>query len=236
MKKLFVCVVSVVMLAVLTACGNEVREDREQPARAENIAMSADMETDTGHDVQERGSDSIEAESEENAGRTLDDTAADSRSGEDGTVDTAADSRSGEDGTVDTTADSGSEDINEEAGHMDNTMKITARDTTFTAAFADNSSAEALKELLAEGPLTINMSDYASMEKVGPIGTNLPRNDEQITTGAGDIILYQGNSLVIYYDTNSWNFTRIGKINDVTQAELLEAFGDGDVTVTFSLD
>ena len=84
MKKLFVCMVSVVMLAVLTACGNEVREDREQPARAENIAMSADMETDTGHDVQERGSDSIEAESEENAGRTLDDTAADSRSGEDG--------------------------------------------------------------------------------------------------------------------------------------------------------
>lgn len=119
---------------------------------------------------------------------------------------------------------------------MDNTMKITAGDTTFTAAFADNSSTEALKELLAEGPLTINMSDYASMEKVGPIGTNLPRNDEQITTGAGDIILYQGNSLVIYYDTNSWNFTRIGKINDVTQAELLEAFGDGDVTVTFSLD
>ncbi len=166
----------------------------------------------------------------------MDDTAADSRSGEDGTVDTAADSGSGEDGTVDIAADSGSEDINEEAGHMDNTMKITARDTTFTAAFADNSSAEALKELLAEGPLTINMSDYASMEKVGPIGTNLPRNDEQITTGAGDIILYQGNSLVIYYDTNSWNFTRIGKINDVTQAELLEAFGDGDVTVTFSFD
>ena len=112
MKKLFVCMVSVVMLAVLTACGNEVREDREQPVREDNIAMSADMETDTGHDVQERGSDSIEAESEENAGRTLDDTAADSRSGEDGTVDTAADSGSGEDGTVDIAADSGSEDIN----------------------------------------------------------------------------------------------------------------------------
>lgn len=222
MKKLFVCVVSVVMLAVLTACGNEVREDREQPAGTENIAMPADMEMGTGYDVQEQGSDSTETESEENAGQTLDDTAADSGSGEDGTVDTAA--------------DSGSEDINEEVGHMDNTMKITAGDTTFTAAFADNSSAEALKELLAEGPLTINMSDYASMEKVGPIGTKLPRNDDQITTGAGDIILYQGNSLVIYYDTNSWNFTRIGKINDVTQAELLEAFGDGDVTVTFSLD
>lgn len=115
-------------------------------------------------------------------------------------------------------------------------MKITAGDHTFTAVLADNSSAEALKELLAEGPLTIDMSDYASMEKVGPIGTSLPTNDEQISTGAGDIILYQGNSLVIYYDTNSWNFTRIGKIEDVTQEELLEALGNGDVTVTFSLD
>lgn len=118
----------------------------------------------------------------------------------------------------------------------DNAMKITAGDTTFTAVLADNSSAEALKELLAEGPLTIDMSDYASMEKVGPIGTDLPRNDEQITTGAGDIILYQGNSLVIYYNTNSWNFTRIGKIEGVTGEELLEALGSGDVTVTFSLE
>lgn len=115
-------------------------------------------------------------------------------------------------------------------------MKITAGDTSFTATLADNSSVEALKELLAEEPLTIHMSDYAGMEKVGPIGTSLPRNDEQISTGAGDIILYQGNSLAIYYDTNSWDFTRIGKIEGVTGEELLEAFGDGDVTVTFSLE
>lgn len=127
-------------------------------------------------------------------------------------------------------------DTGAEADTEDMIMKITAGDTTFTATLAENSSAEALKELLAEGPLTINMSDYASMEKVGPIGTSLPRNDEQIDTGAGDIILYQGNSLVIYYGTNSWNFTRIGKIQDVTKEELLEAFGDGDVTVTFSLE
>lgn len=120
-------------------------------------------------------------------------------------------------------------------GAEENTMKVTAGGTTFTAALADNSSVTALKELLKKGPLTIRMSDYASMEKVGPIGTHLPQNDEQITTGAGDIILYQGDSLVIYYDTNSWNFTRIGKIEGVTKEELLKALGTGDVTVTFSL-
>lgn len=117
-----------------------------------------------------------------------------------------------------------------------NVMKITVGKTIFTAALEDNSSVGALKEILMEGPLTINMSDYGNMEKVGPIGTSLPENNEQITTVAGDIILYQGNSLVIYYDTNSWNFTRLGKINDVTQEELKEALGNGDVTVTLSLE
>ena len=142
----------------------------------------------------------------------------------------------------DSETDEGLETGNQDSDGMKNTdtegdmMKITAGDHIFTAVLADNSSAEALKELLAEGPLTIGMRDYASMEKVGPIGTSLPTNDEQISTGAGDIILYQGNSLVIYYDTNSWNFTRIGKIEDVTREELLEAFGSSDVTVTFSLD
>jgi len=117
-----------------------------------------------------------------------------------------------------------------------NIMKITAGDTAFTVTLADNSSVDALKELLAEGSLTIDMSDYGNMEKVGSIGTSLPRNDEQITTGAGDVILYQGSSLVIYYDTNSWNFTRIGKIEGVTKEELLDAFGSGSVTVTFTLE
>lgn len=115
-------------------------------------------------------------------------------------------------------------------------VKIAVGNTTFTATLADNSSVAALKELLMEGSLTINMSDYGNMEKVGSIGTSLPQNNEQITTGAGDIILYQGNSLVIYYDTNSWNFTRLGKINDVTQEELKEVLGNGDVTVTLTLE
>lgn len=118
----------------------------------------------------------------------------------------------------------------------ENVMKITVGNTTFTATLADNSSAMALKELLMEDPLTINMSDYGNMEKVGSIGTSLPENNEQITTEAGDIILYQGNSLVIYYDTNSWNLTRLGRINDVTQEELKDILGEGDVTATLTLE
>lgn len=114
-------------------------------------------------------------------------------------------------------------------------LSVTVNGTTLTATLADNSSAQALRELLAKSPVTIDMSDYGSMEKVGPLGTSLPTNNEQIDTQAGDIILYQGNQIVIYYNTNSWNFTRLGKINDVTAQELRELLGSGDVSVTLSL-
>ena len=121
------------------------------------------------------------------------------------------------------------------SGNEEGKVKITAGNTVFYAELEDNSSAQAFSKMLLEGPVTIRMSDYGDMEKVGPLGKSLPTNDENITTGPGDLILYQGNSLVIYYDTNTWNFTRLGKIDGVTRQELLAAFGNGDVTVTLSL-
>lgn len=114
-------------------------------------------------------------------------------------------------------------------------INISVNGNTFSAKLEDNSSAEALKELLKNSDLTIEMHDYGSFEKVGDIGTDLPRNDTQITTEPGDIILYLGNQITIYYDTNSWNFTRLGKIQNVTQNELKTALGSGNATVTFSL-
>lgn len=119
---------------------------------------------------------------------------------------------------------------------MSGMLNITVNGTTLTATLADNSSAQALRELLTGGPRTIQMHDYANMEKVGPLGQSLPTNNEQINTQAGDIILYQGNQIVIYYDTNSWNFTRLGKINGVSAQELREILGSGDVSVTLSLN
>ena len=114
-------------------------------------------------------------------------------------------------------------------------MNIQIGDHVLAATLVENSSADALKEALSEGPITVNMRDYGNMEKVGSLGMDLPRNDEQITTEAGDIILYQGNALVIYYAPNSWNLTRLGKINHVTAEELREILGDGNVTITLSL-
>ena len=100
---------------------------------------------------------------------------------------------------------------------------------------AENSSADAFLELLKRGDVTVEMHDYGNFEKVGPLGTSLPRNDEQITTEPGDVILYQGNQITIYYGVNSWSFTRLGKVQDLPQAQLKEILGSGNVTVTFSL-
>ena len=115
-------------------------------------------------------------------------------------------------------------------------MKVQVGDTVFTATLAENSSVEALKKLMADNPLTLNMSDYANMEKCADLGVTLPQNNEQMNTQAGDIILYQGRTFVIYYDTNSWSLTPIGKIDNVDAEELRKALGTGDVTVTLSIE
>jgi hypothetical protein len=112
-------------------------------------------------------------------------------------------------------------------------LKITVGDQELLATFADNSSAEAFRDLLAQGPVTISMDDYGGFEKVGSLGTTLTRNDTRITTQPGDVILYQGNQITIYYGTNTWNFTRLAKINDST--DLQTKLGTGTVQVTFSL-
>ncbi len=113
-------------------------------------------------------------------------------------------------------------------------MFIKINETILTATLEDNSSAKALAQLLENGPLTIKMSDYANFEKVGAINTTLPRNDKHFTTKAGDLILYLGNYFVIYYDTNTYTFTKLGKIDNISQNELKSILGKGDVIVTLS--
>ncbi len=117
----------------------------------------------------------------------------------------------------------------------DGMLNIAVNKTVLTAALADNSSARALAELLADGPLSVEMRDYNRMEKVGPLGADLPANDEWIDAQAGDLILYQGNQLVIYYGVNSWSLTRLGRIEGVGAGELRDILGGGDVRVTLSM-
>ncbi|MBO4689062.1 MAG: hypothetical protein J5607_08815 [Clostridiales bacterium] len=113
---------------------------------------------------------------------------------------------------------------------------VTIGDRSFPLGLENNSSAEAFLEKLKEvGSLKLDMQDYGGFEKVADLPWSLPTNDETITTVPGDIILYQGNKITVYYDENTYEFTKLGHI-DVTQEELRELLGAGDVTVEFWLE
>lgn len=124
---------------------------------------------------------------------------------------------------------------NNEENMSNSTIKISVNGTTLTATLKDNVSTRALVNLLKEGPLTINMNDYAGMEKVGPIGTTLPQCNERLTTQPGDLILYLGQYFVIYYAPNTYSLTPLGKIDNTSGNELIRILGNDDVTVTISL-
>jgi len=111
-------------------------------------------------------------------------------------------------------------------------MKI--NDTPVTVAWENNESVAALKELAANG-LTIQMSMYGGFEQVGSIGQRLPSSDVQTSTSSGDIVLYSGNQLVVFYGSNSWAYTRLGHITDKTPEEMRTLLSNGDVTITLSV-
>ena len=108
-------------------------------------------------------------------------------------------------------------------------------DEAVTVTWEDNESVAALAELLREQPMSIQMSMYGGFEQVGSFGTSLPRDDEQTTTQAGDIVLYSGNQMVVFYGSNSWAYTRLGRITDKSADELKEMLGNGNVTITLEL-
>lgn len=120
-----------------------------------------------------------------------------------------------------------------ETEEMNILMKI--GDEAVAVEWEDNESVSALTGLLREQPLSIRMSMYGDFEQVGSLGTSLPRKDEQTTTQAGDIVLYSGNQIVVFYGSNSWAYTRLGKITDKSAEELEELMGSGDVTIKLEL-
>ena len=112
-------------------------------------------------------------------------------------------------------------------------MQVDVNGTLFTATLEDNTAVQALVEMLEGGPVTIQMGEYGGFEKVGDLGASLPTSNRQVTTQSGDIVLYQGSQIVMFYGSNSWSYTRLGSIDDLTGWEA--ALGKGDAVVTLSL-
>ena len=128
--------------------------------------------------------------------------------------------------------DTGMEDVVEwllEAGTV--RIKITVGEEEKTAVLEHNTSAAAFYGLL---DLSVNMEDYGGFEKVGPLGTKIEQNDSQITTVPGDIILYQGDKVTVYYAENTYQFTKLGHIEGATGENMKAFLGEGAPKVSFA--
>ena len=117
---------------------------------------------------------------------------------------------------------------------LEENMRLSIGDLAVFVEWETNEAVDALRSMVQLNPLTIQMSMYGGFEQVGSLGTDLPRNDVQTTAQAGDIVLYSGNKIVIFYGSNSWAYTRLGRITDQSAADLAEILGSGDVEITLS--
>lgn len=120
-----------------------------------------------------------------------------------------------------------------DAENMELIMKIDG--TEVSVAWENNESVDAIRKLAASGGLEINMSMYGGFEQVGSIGQSIPRSDKKTTTKAGDIVLYSGNQVVVFYGSNSWAYTRLGRITGKTKQELAEMLGKKNVVLSFEI-
>lgn len=116
-----------------------------------------------------------------------------------------------------------------------NIMYITIGGNKLEVSLADNSAVDALVNRLKRGDIEYEAHDYEDFEKVGGLGFDLPTEDTRITTQPGDVVLYLGNQLVLFYGSNTWSYTRIGKINGRSAAELRALLGAGGGTAKVRL-
>lgn len=136
------------------------------------------------------------------------------------------------------TSEVGTENGNDTTSETEvKTVKVYCGENSLEIELSSNPSAKAFAERLKQGDVTVTMDDYGDFEKVGDLGFELPQSNSRIVTSPGDVILYLGTNITIYYDTNSYNFTLLGKIKGMTRESMLDFFGGkGAVTVTFKAE
>ena len=120
---------------------------------------------------------------------------------------------------------------------LDYKMNITIDGQTKSVTLTDNDATKALVEKLQQGPVTVTLNSSGGFEIWGALGFSLPTSNQQITAQPGDVILYNGSNICIFYGSNSWSYTRLGKIDGLTGNELstfLKA-GQSNISVTLSL-
>lgn len=121
-------------------------------------------------------------------------------------------------------------------GKAQNRILLTVNGRSMSVTLADTEAARTLEAHVEDSPVTVRMNDYGGFEKVGELPWSLPTSNRQISTVAGDVMLYQGNNIVIFYGTNSWSYTPLGKIEGVTADEIRDFLAGSTVEAILSAD
>ena len=130
-----------------------------------------------------------------------------------------------------------SSDNEMKAENMEQKMYITIDGQTQSVTLVDNSATRALVEKLQQAPISVTLNSSGGFEIWGALGFSLPTSNQQMTAQPGDVILYSGSNICLFYGSNSWSYTRLGKIDGLTESELrsfLKA-GESNISVTLSL-
>lgn len=142
---------------------------------------------------------------------------------------------------VSSTKSKGADDVDDAELHSSDTetkissseecsMKLLINEKEIPVIWENNDSVTEIMEEATKGDITVSMSMYSDNEQVGSLGKSYTRNDKQTTTHNGDIVLYSGSNIVLFYGSNSWAYTRLGKM-DLSEAEVTELLSNGDVSV-----
>ncbi len=230
MRKSYTVLYLAIILSCMAACGKSDTQAQTPSCQAEPSTIESSSQWDSLNGSENTGESSVAMDSTEAVAETMSEsTIADETESMAERVEAASEAESVQETRINE-MDTAETDIqnNMEESKVAN-MNVQVGDVVFSATLEENEAVSALVEMMRESPVVIQMSDYSGFEKVGPLGTSLPASDSQTTTQAGDIVLYNGNQIVIFYGTNTWSYTRLGHIDDLTGWE--EALGSGDVTV-----
>ena len=234
MRKLYTVLYLAIILSCMAACGKNDTQVQTPSRQAEPSTIESSSQSNSLNGSENADESSVAIDSTEIADETMSEsTIVDETEGMAEPVEAVSEAESVQE-TERNETDTAETDIqnNTEENKVAN-MNVQVGDVVFSATLEENEAVSALVELMRESPVVIQMSDYSGFEKVGSLGTSLPASNSQTTTQAGDIVLYNGNQIVIFYGSNSWSYTRLGHIDDLSGWE--EALGSGDVTVIFSL-
>ena len=232
MRKFYTVLCLAIVLPLMAACGKNNTQAQTPGRQAESSTIESSSQSDSLNGSENADESSVAVNSTDTAAETKPESImVDENETVAEPVDAASEAESVQDTEMNETGAAETDIQNHTEENTVTNMNVQVGDVVFSATLEENEAVSALVEMMRENPVVIQMSDYSGFEKVGPLGTSLPASNSQTTTQAGDIVLYNGNQIVIFYGSNTWSYTRLGHIDDLTGWE--DALGSGDVMVTF---